>query len=488
MIIRPLRNPVMPGPVVRVMLMCMWLCAGVLARPAEPPVQLVLAGREWVPTAGPVVPRYRFEVGQKLVYRSRSETHRDGETGFTNRVTCIRVVDESPDGTWRLVIDVEEFRASGDTIPMPRKGSGHVSTRTGYVDFTPDGRQEENPTIRRNGLTTFLPPLPADPAAALTGWRKPDPTGYADMEYDIGGTDPRDHFLLAVRQVETGYRTAVYASRYEAVTLFDTALGLPVYREVDTGREYGRSRTGVTVTVLDTIEYLEAVTLDSFASEAESWFDAYAKWDMLTELAGVDTESADSLYAEADSILSRASRELTFPGLLHAAEQEIASYRGYLEWARQPSAREDGLTGEPAPEWELEDLDGETHRLKACLGTVVVLDFWYRGCPWCIKAMPQLKKLRERFGDKSLALFGVNVDRDIEDARFVADKLELNYPTLLSEQTQEAYGVTGYPTIIIIDPAGRVAEVHRGYADNLEEELAGTIEFLIGEDQDGRNR
>jgi peroxiredoxin len=423
------------------------------------------------------------------VDRSRGETRGAEETVFTDRVISIRVVDESPDGTWRLVIHVEEFGLG------PRKKDVRPERdMLGYVDFAPDGRYEENLTIRRPDLAAFLPALPADSAEAMTGWRKPDRTGYADMEYDLIGTDPRDHFLLAVRQVETGYRTVVYASRYEAVTLFDTALGLPVYREVVFERAYGRSRTGFVVTVLDTIEYLDAIALDSFAAEAESWVDAYAKWDMLTgvkrsgtsprrgELAGVDLESADSLHIEADSVLSRAARELTFPELLHAAEQEIASYRVYVERTKQPSAARNGLVGEPAPEWELADLDGSVHRLSDYRGTVVVLDFWYRGCPWCIKAMPQLKKLRERFGDKSLTLFGVNVDKDIEDARFVADKLELNYPTLLSEETQKAYGVTGYPTIIIIDLAGGVADIHRGYADDLEEELAGTIEFLIGED------
>jgi hypothetical protein len=43
--------------------MCVWLCAGVFAQPEEMPVQFVLSEREYVPLAGPVVPRYRLEVG-----------------------------------------------------------------------------------------------------------------------------------------------------------------------------------------------------------------------------------------------------------------------------------------------------------------------------------------------------------------------------------------------------------------------------------------
>ncbi len=124
----------MPRQVAGVILMCMWLCVGVFAQPEEMGVQLVLSEREYVPLANPVVPRYRFEVGQRLVYRSRSEIRRAEKTVFTDRVISVRVVDENPDGTWRLVIC-----ASGDTIPMPRTGSGHVPVccRRGGAGWAP---------------------------------------------------------------------------------------------------------------------------------------------------------------------------------------------------------------------------------------------------------------------------------------------------------------------------------------------------------------
>ena len=32
-------------------------------------------------------------------------------------------------------------------------------------------------------------------------------------------------------------------------------------------------------------------------------------------------------------------------------------------------------------------------------GKVVVLDFWYRGCGWCIRAMPQMKQLADDFSE-----------------------------------------------------------------------------------------
>ena len=93
--------------------------------------------------------------------------------------------------------------------------------------------------------------------------------------------------------------------------------------------------------------------------------------------------------------------------------------------------------------------------------------------------MPQLKKLREHFGDKSVAIFGINVDDDTADARFTAEKLGLNYPTLLAQGTADAYQVTGYPTLFVIDREGRVAEVHRGYSVDLGERLRERIDELL---------
>ena len=46
-------------------------------------------------------------------------------------------------------------------------------------------------------------------------------------------------------------------------------------------------------------------------------------------------------------------------------------------------------------DWEAKGIDGTVHRLSEYRGKVVVMDFWYRGCGWCMGAMPKIK----RFGD-----------------------------------------------------------------------------------------
>jgi peroxiredoxin len=77
-----------------------------------------------------------------------------------------------------------------------------------------------------------------------------------------------------------------------------------------------------------------------------------------------------------------------------------------------------------------------------------------------------------------VAVLGMNTDREEKDAQFV-DKLQLNYPTLKAAGLPEKYAVTGFPTLIIIDPDGVVRERHVGYSPTLRDDLIKTVDGLI---------
>lgn len=474
----------------RFLLMILLLGLPVLAQPELMPdeipeqfaggVQLALAGREWLQPQEPVVPRYRFETGQKLAWVMRSETEHSRGRDLEARTITLWVLDETPEG-WGVVIHTRGEETSVDTAGI--MSEPRLRETVEYCDLAPDGRYEKNPSQYYRSSAAFLPLLPRDSAEAASGWEDTDPTGWDSRWFRVPGFDPLDEFLLAIEQDRRGLQSTVYETEYRAVALFDTQLGLPVYEEIKAATGYGRKSTQRAVYELERDDRLDAFELDSFAREADRWFDAWTEWDRLTDSANADRVRRDSLHREADSVLGRALAGLTFPELRVPAETELARYRRYLERMALPEDEPErpGLEGQSAPEWELADLKGRTYRLADLRGTVVVLDFWYRGCPWCIRAMPQLKELRRFYGDKSVAIFGINVDEDTADARFTADKLGLNYPTLLAEGTAEAYGVSGYPTLFVIDREGKVAEVHRGFSEDLGERLRATIDRLLAE-------
>ena len=136
--------------------------------------------------------------------------------------------------------------------------------------------------------------------------------------------------------------------------------------------------------------------------------------------------------------------------------------------------------GRVAADWELEDLMGGTHILQNYRGRMVVLDFWYRGCGRCIRAMPQMKPLADDFRGQPVAILGLNTDPDVKDVRFVAGAMGLNYPTLVSaEMVPGKCHVRVFPTPVVIDPQGNVAKCRVGYSTDLRAAIGEVIRRLL---------
>ena len=73
----------------------------------------------------------------------------------------------------------------------------------------------------------------------------------------------------------------------------------------------------------------------------------------------------------------------------------------------------------------------------------------------------------------------MNTDSNEADAKFVQDAMGLKYATLRALGIPEKYGVQGFPTLILIDPEGKVRDVHVGYSPTLKADLTKEIEGLI---------
>ena len=134
--------------------------------------------------------------------------------------------------------------------------------------------------------------------------------------------------------------------------------------------------------------------------------------------------------------------------------------------------------GDLAPDFKLLDGDGKEVSLSSLKGKVVVLDFWGTWCIWCIRAMPQLEELRKEFeGNKSVAMYGISCKEpeDANPAKFLKDK-GVNYQTLLKgDEVAVQFGVSGFPTLFVIDKTGKIAEVKVGFSPELKKEIGDII-------------
>ena len=128
-----------------------------------------------------------------------------------------------------------------------------------------------------------------------------------------------------------------------------------------------------------------------------------------------------------------------------------------------------------APGFTLERLDGGSVTLADLRGKVVVLDFWATWCPPCEFQIPILNDVHARLDGERVAILGVSVDTEgPEKVRAYLDEHPAEYPILMgSEALARKFGAPGFPSLIVVDPQGRVDQIHVGLmeAEELEEAI-----------------
>ena len=125
----------------------------------------------------------------------------------------------------------------------------------------------------------------------------------------------------------------------------------------------------------------------------------------------------------------------------------------------------------------LPDLDNQTRRLDTWRDGPMLINFWATWCPPCIKEIPMLIDLQDRYRDTGLTIVGVAVD-ETEPVRAFVEDMPLNYPILVGEQdgmqlaTALGVDMLALPVSIFVDRHGNVLRQHLGEIDREDAELA----------------
>jgi thiol-disulfide isomerase/thioredoxin len=106
--------------------------------------------------------------------------------------------------------------------------------------------------------------------------------------------------------------------------------------------------------------------------------------------------------------------------------------------------------------------------LAGLRGKIVLLDFWTYGCINCMHIIPDLKRLEDKYPDE-LVVIGVHSAKfrnegDTENLRQIVLRYELEHPVINDRDflVWRAYGARAWPTLVLIDPEGRVVGKHSG--------------------------
>jgi len=196
---------------------------------------------------------------------------------------------------------------------------------------------------------------------------------------------------------------------------------------------------------------------------------------------------AACLLAEACTSLDRSSEGGERPGIIIDPPQHLSR-----------------LVGRAAPEFQKIKAwkNSRPLRLAKLRGRYVLLDFWGYWCGPCVRDIPALMAIAEAFPEDKLIVVGIH-DDSVGSVEEMDEKLsrareriwmgrDIPYPVAIDGggdttiegtdvsargATTAAYGITSFPTAVLIGPDGKV--LGRFHAPGLDQKIAG-LERLLG--------
>jgi uncharacterized protein (TIGR03067 family) len=408
------------------------------------------------------LPRLRLETGQELIYTGAMEMGEE-ETGYK---TFQR-------GEWRYwVVRTNKDGSSSLVMRSSTIVQGNKRIDCARCDLFSDGRIVENSTSE-----FMLPRLPADAAEAAKGWvSKVDRDSQIYRYRLVPPTKVGRCSMEAVR--ESPLDTACGVA-WKTVYTWDTERGLPETMRF-AGSNADKSRVRGNLKLREVVKHDQAWSRE-ITSDVERYISAETSYQRAfadLNLNGTPEEIKTALE-KAKLDLKAAQQTLERPEFRQQVDEMLAKHDLQAKYCLEEAERRKTILGQPAADWSTTDLAGKSHSLKDYRGKVVILDFWYRSCLFCVQAMPQIKEIASQFKDQPVIVLGMNTDAKEEDAKLVVEKMGLNYPNLKATGLPEKYKVQGFPTLIIIDQEGVVRDIRTGYSATLKEEVVKSVEGLL---------
>ena len=205
---------------------------------------------------------------------------------------------------------------------------------------------------------------------------------------------------------------------------------------------------------------IEAKMQESMANYVDSAKNNYGVAYFIKEYM-IQNKPFDEVEAAYESLTDRV--KLSNPGVeLKAAIDELASVS----------------IGGTAPDITLMTPDSTELSLSSLRGHYVLLDFWASWCGPCLREVPNVKAIYDKYHDKGFEIYGVSLDETPGPWKAAIKKNEMNWHHVSSLKgwdcpTAKRYNVTGIPRMYIINPEGKIIAM-----DLRGEELANFVASL----------
>jgi thiol-disulfide isomerase/thioredoxin len=192
-----------------------------------------------------------------------------------------------------------------------------------------------------------------------------------------------------------------------------------------------------------------------------------------------------ALDGERSSGMARAAQIESGNGAGVTPTREVLEIEGYPE-------HEGRRVGQgPAPQlagiekW-FNTAGGKPLSLDKLRGKVVLVDFWTYSCINCIRTVPHLRDLHEKYKDRGLVIIGVHTpefafERDHSNIKKAIADLDVRWPVAVDNEysTWKKYYNRYWPAHYLIDADGNIQQVH--YGEGAYSETSDIVGELLDE-------
>jgi thiol-disulfide isomerase/thioredoxin len=439
---------------------------------------LVLPGLTFAAEQG-ALPRYSFSVGRRVTYAGHGEFDYTGGSFVTSSTVQLTVVGTNADGSYRIIVRTARRETQGAASqPATQPINLPEEVRYSRIDILPSGRVMAVAGGFEADAPPVLPPLPADEKELAGTWKSESRLPGATKVFRLAGPAAGNDWTFA--SSSEGLFKTIYGIADDSTYHFDAAKGLITSIDGRERQDYGFHGSGSDHIALQSDDSLSGAEAAALAKDGDALFAAQTDMDSKLRSISAPPDDSSEITVRICTAISSAMANIKSAEIEAQFQEMLSSVRGREQEQWEEVRRSTAVIDKPSPDFSAVDLAGQKHTLKDYRGKILVLDFWYRGCGWCMRAMPQMKQVAEDFKDKPVVVLGMNTDRDNADAQFVVDKMKLNYSTLrIDFETAGKFKVQGFPSLLVIDGGGVVRVFDEGYSPTLRADLDKKIKSLL---------
>ena len=119
--------------------------------------------------------------------------------------------------------------------------------------------------------------------------------------------------------------------------------------------------------------------------------------------------------------------------------------------------------GSEAPDFEMDDVDGNPLKLSDFRGKYVLLDFWASWCMPCRAEHPYLREVYKNYKDKGFEIFAVSLDQEGKKQTWLnaIEKDQITWPQVsdlkfFNSKAALLYGINAIPQNFLLDKDGKI--------------------------------